>query len=80
MTYQIKSIDNNVLREIDQLFDNAGISSWREHGAIPNEYMNTSDIELNDAWLNIVDDKVFIRCDQISIWLFNQNYGRIVII
>lgn len=79
MEILIKCIDTKVLYEIDDLFESNGCDSWRYHPAIKNENNGTCDITLNDAYINILDGKVFIIMNHIGVWLFNQCYGQIVI-
>ena len=69
----IKNMDKSVLRTIDQIAEDLNMESWREK-------MSGDDVVLNDAWLDIRNEHVYINIDDDAhILLFPNSYDEIII-
>ena len=69
----IKNIDKTVLNTIDQIASDMNMESWIEG-------ISGNDIILNDAWLDIIHEHVYINIDdKTHILLFPNSYEEIVI-
>lgn len=77
MTFTIKSLDLQVLQTLDDVFGNIGLDTWREPGGRRDD--DTYDVELQDAWLDILHCKVYVCYDDIHILLFPNAYSEIII-
>ena len=73
MIVVIKNMDKSVLRTIDELAQEMNIESWREK-------LDGNDVALNDAWLDIRHEHVYINIDDDAhILLFPNSYEEIII-
>ena len=69
----IKNMDKIVLNEIDQVASDLNTESWREK-------MQGNDVVLNYAWLDVINEHVYINIDdKAHILLFPNSYEEIVI-
>lgn len=69
----IKNMDKIVLNEIDRLASDLNTESWREK-------MSGDDVVLNYAWLDVINEHVYINIDdKAHILLFPNSYEEIVI-
>lgn len=70
----IKNIDKTVLDTIDQIASEINMESWIEG-------ISGNDVILNDAWLDIIHERVYINIDdKTRILLFSNSYEKIEII
>lgn len=70
----IKNMDKSVLATIDQVASDMNMESWREK-------LLGDDVTLNDAWLDIIHERVYINIDDDAhILLFPNSYEKIEII
>lgn len=73
MIVVIKNMDKSVLRTIDQIAEDLNMENWREK-------MSGDDVVLNDAWLDIIHEHVYINIDDDAhILLFPNSYDEIII-
>ena len=73
MTVVIKGLNTRTLGTLDKIF----IDSWREE-THPNSD-GTYDIQLNDAWIEIKEEEIYIVYEDISILLFRDLFVEIII-
>ena len=73
MIVVIKNMDKSVLRTIDEIAEDMNMQSWREK-------MVEDDVVLNDAWLDIIHESVYINIDDDAhILLFPNSYDEIIV-
>ena len=73
MIVVIKNMDKSVLRTIDEVASDMNMESWREK-------MSGDDVVLNYAWLDVINEHVYINIDdKAHILLFPNSYEEIVI-
>lgn len=69
----IRNMDKIVLNEIDRVASDLNIESWREK-------ISGDEVVLNYAWLDIINEHVYINIDdKAHILLFPNSYEEIVI-
>ena len=69
----IKNMDKSVLATIDQVASDMNMESWREK-------LSGNDVILNDSWLDVINEHVYINIDdKAHILLFPNSYEEIVI-
>lgn len=73
----IKALDREVISTLDRIF----IDTWREPLIIPGD---KCDIVLNDAWIEIINENLYIVCDipdspeTARILIFPNSYSEVV--
>lgn len=73
MIVVIKNMDKSVLRTIDEIAEDMNMQSWREK-------LNGDDVVLNDAWIDILHERVYINIDDDAhILLFPNAYDEIIV-
>ncbi len=73
MIVVIKNMDKSVLRTIDELAEDMNMQSWREK-------LDGDDVVLNDAWIDIIHEHVYINIDDdVHILLFPNAYDEIIV-
>lgn len=73
MTYSIKGLDADALMTLDDILP----GSWREESKRRDD--GNYDVDLNDAWLKIFDDIIYICMDNEEQILFRSLFIEIVI-
>lgn len=73
MIVVIKNMDKSVLRTIDEIAESINMESWREK-------LVNNDVVLNDAWIDIIHERIYINIgDDAHILLFPNSYDEIIV-